>query len=279
MANEGVRRSALVTGATSGIGAAFAERLAADGYDLILHGRRAAQLEEAAARLRSSHGIEARVVTADLALDAERRKVEDIVAEDVPLHVLINNAGFTPLLPFEGTPLAEIEAMIAVHVLALTRLTRLALPKMLGQRDGIIVNVATDGIFVPYPRSLMATYAATKAYVETFTRAIAGTAREGGVRVQALCPGFVTSDILSRHGVAFEDWGIPPEAVMSARTCVDVSMAALELGEVTCVPTLESATLLDELQSIRDRIRAESSGTRIPGSRYHLNNADGLPDA
>jgi short-subunit dehydrogenase len=210
------------------------------------------------------------VVAADLSLAADIRRVEALVANDDRLYALINNAGFTPLAPFEHTAADELEAMIEVHVVALTRLTRAALPGMMRRRQGEIINVASDGIFVPYPRSLMATYAATKAYVETFTRGIYTVAQESNVRVQVLCPGFVTSEILDRHGISFRDWGIPDSAVMPARTCVDVSLAALELGEVTCVPTLRDAYLLDRLAAINDEIRDQSSGSGIPASRYAM---------
>lgn len=213
-------------------------------------------------------------MVADLARSAELRELEELVAGDDNLHALVNNAGFTPLVSFEETPPEEIQSMIDVHIVALTRLTRAALPGMMSRRHGTIINVASDGIFARYPRSLMATYAASKAYVETFTRGIYTAARARNVRVQALCPGFVTSDILSRHGIAFEDWGIPESAVMPAWTCVDVSLAALELGEVTCVPTLEDVDLLDRLGAISEEIRTQSSGSRRPATRYGVDPHD-----
>ena len=268
MASERPVGRVFVTGATSGIGAAFAERYARDGFDIVLHGRRRARLEEAASRLRSTYEIEPEVVVADLSESADLRRVEEIVGADDRLHALINNAGFTPLNSFEETSPDEIEAMIDVHVVALTRLTRAALPGMMRRRHGDIVNVASDGIFVRHPRSLMATYAATKAYVDTFTRGLYTVARDHNVRLQVLCPGFVTSEILQRHGIAFEDWGIPDSVVMSAETCVEVSIAALGLGEVTCVPTLRDVALLDRMAEIGDEIRRQSSESRQPAARY-----------
>jgi uncharacterized protein len=270
LASERPAGRVFVSGATSGIGAAFAERYARDGFDVILHGRRRQRLEEVAEALRSRYGIEPEVVVADLSDSADMRRVEEIVGSDDHLHALINNAGFTPLMPFEETSLDEIQAMIDVHVVALTRLTRTALPGMMRRHGGDIVNVASDGIFARYPRSLMATYAATKAYVETFTRGLYTSARESNVRVQALCPGFVTSEILQRHGIAFEDWGIPGSAVMSAEICVDVSLAALDLGEVTCVPSLQDVMMLDRMAEIGDEIRRQSSESGVPASRYRV---------
>jgi uncharacterized protein len=270
LASERPAGRVFVSGATSGIGAAFAERYARDGFGVILHGRRRQRLEEVAERLRSRYGIEPEVVVADLSDSADMRRVEEIVGRDDHLHALINNAGFTPLTPFEETSPDEIQAMIDVHVVALTRLTRVALPGMMQRRGGDIVNVASDGIFARFPRSLMATYAATKSYVETFSRGLYTSARACNVRVQALCPGFVTSEILQRHGIAFEDWGIPASAVMSAEACVGASLAALDLGEVTCVPSLHDVTMLDRLAEISEEIRRQSSESGEPASRYRV---------
>jgi short-subunit dehydrogenase len=274
LASKYPARRVLITGATSGIGAAFAERYAGRGFDVLLHGRRRARLEEAAEMLHIRHGVRAEVVIADLSDSADIRRVENLVGSDEQIHALINNAGFTPLLPFEETTPDEIQSMIDVHVVALTRLSRAALPGMMRRRSGDIINVASDGIFARFPRSLMATYAATKAYIDTFTRGIYTDARECNVRVQALCPGFVTSEILRRHGIAFDDWGISDSVVMAAETCVDVSLAALELGEVTCVPTLEDAGLLDRMREIGDEIRRQSSESRLPATRYGVSAND-----
>ena len=270
----GGARRAVVTGATSGIGEAFARRLARDGCHVVAHGRRREQLESLAADLRTRYGTEVEVVIADLSRDGDLHRLEDLLARDRPVDVLVNNAGFTHLAPFDELDVAAVEEMIRVHVLALTRLTHAVLPGMMARGKGTIINVSSDGVFVTYPAPVMVTYAATKAYVNTFTRALHRLAGPRGVRVQALCPGFVTSEILDRHGISFQDWGIPDEVVMSAEDQVACSLAGLELGEVVCVPTLDDPGLLDRLAEVEGMIRDRSSGSGLPAARYRVGAAE-----
>lgn len=265
---EAERPRAVVTGASSGIGEAFARRLARDGYRVIAHGRRRDRLEALAAGLREEGGATVEILTADLSQDEDLHRLEEFLTGHGPIDMLVNNAGLTHLKPFPELDPDTIEEMIRVHVLALTRLTRAVLPGMMDRGRGDIINVSSDGVFVTYPAPVMAVYAATKSYVNTFTRALHRLAGAQGVRVQALCPGFVTSEILERHGITFADWGIPQEAVMSAADQVACSLAALELGEVICVPTLDDPALMDRIAEIEDVIRDRSSSTGIPAARY-----------
>jgi short-subunit dehydrogenase len=264
-----VRPRAVVTGATSGIGEGFSRRLARDGYHVVAHGRRRERLEALAADLQGRYGVEVDVVIADLGRDDDLHRVEKLITSH-PIDLLVNNAGFTHLAPFDEVAPDSIEEMIRVHVLALTRLTRAVLPGMMERGRGDIINVSSDGVFVTYPAPVMVTYAATKAYVNTFTRALHRLAGARGVRVQALCPGFVTSEILDRHGITFADWGIPDEVVMSADDQVACSLAALEMGEIVCVPTLDDPSLLERMAEIEAVIRERSSGSGIPAARYRV---------
>jgi short-subunit dehydrogenase len=264
-----VRPRAVVTGATSGIGEGFARRLARDGYHVVAHGRRRERLEALAADLQGRYGVEVDVVIADLGRDDDLHRVEKLITSH-PIDLLVNNAGFTHLAPFDEVDPDSIEEMIRVHVLALTRLTRAVLPGMMERGRGDIINVSSDGVFVTYPAPVMVTYAATKAYVNTFTRALHRLAGASGVRVQALCPGFVTSEILDCHGITFADWGIPDEVVMSADDQVACSLAALEMGEIVCVPTLDDPSLLERMAEIEAVIRERSSGSGIPAARYRV---------
>jgi short-subunit dehydrogenase len=265
-----VHPCAVVTGASSGIGEAFARRLARDGYRVVAHGRRRERLEALAADLGRRYGAPVEVLVADLSRDADLHRMEERLSSLGPIDMLVNNAGLTHLKPFDELDPDTIEEMIRVHVLALTRLTRAVLPGMMERRRGDIVNVSSDGVFVTYPAPVMTVYAATKAYINTFTRALHRLAGDQGVRVQALCPGFVTSEILERHGISFEEWGIPEEAVMSAEEQVACSLAGLELGEIVCIPTLDDPILLKRIAEIEDVVRERSSGTGLPAARYRV---------
>jgi uncharacterized protein len=262
------RGVAAVTGATSGIGEGFARQLAARGYDLILHGRRQDRLARLAQELESRHGCAVQVLIAELADDAGMRLVEDRLRGEDRLTMLVNNAGGTHLKPFVELEWDTIEEMIRVHVVALTRFTHAVLPGMMARGRGDIINVSSDGVFVTFPSPVMAVYAATKAYVNKFTQGIHTQAAGRGVRVQALCPGFVHSDILDRFGITFSDWGIPDEVVMGAEAQAACSLAALELGEIICVPTLDDATFLDRVAEVDELIRERSAGSGTPARRY-----------
>ena len=169
IANASPRPSALITGASAGIGAAFAERLACDGYNLVLVARRRKRLEELAARLSAEHGVAVDALPADLADAAGLRAVEARIAADPDLALLVNNAGFGNYMPFVDLDPDAAEEQIDVQVLAVTRLTRAALPGMIQRGRGAIINVSSrlafsgsaSGPFIPK----RATYAATKAFL------------------------------------------------------------------------------------------------------------------
>lgn len=181
-----MQRTALITGASSGIGLELARLFAADKWDLALVARTEAKLNELASELQTAHGITARVVAADLAkTDAPAQIIESL--RGVEIEALVNNAGFGLGGEFAKTDLSAELEMIQVNVTALTHLTKLVLPAMVARRRGAILNVASTAAFQPGP--LMAVYYATKAYVLSFSEAIADELRNSGVTVTALCPG------------------------------------------------------------------------------------------
>jgi short-subunit dehydrogenase len=199
---------ALITGASSGIGAEFARQLAARGYDLILSARRADRLLNLGEELAGRHGIKFETVAADLGDDNGIASVESRVAHgDVDL--LVNNAGFGIGQKFAHAELAGQQAMVNVHMIAPMRLMRAALPAMLERRRGGVINVASLAAFMSLPGN--ANYCATKAYLMRFSRAVHGEVRRKGVTVQALCPGFVVTEFhdaqdrvgMERRGPAF----------------------------------------------------------------------------
>ena len=184
-------RTALVTGASSGIGAAYARRLAAEGCDVTLVARREPELTILAADLGQRFKVQAHVVVADLATPEGVDLAINRLA-DVPVDWLVNNAGFGAPGVFDQVPLQRSLAMIQLHLLATTRLSHAVLPGMIGRGRGRIVNVSSIGAFLPRPGD--ATYCATKAYLVTFSRALHGELAGTGEQVQALCPGFTRTN-------------------------------------------------------------------------------------
>lgn len=182
------RETALITGASSGLGWELARLFAADGSDLILTARRVERLEALAAELRAGHGVHVRVIGLDLSRPGAARELfQQATADGAAVDVLVNNAGFGKLARFQDLPLETYTAMLELNVAALTELTRLFLPPMLARRRGAILNVASTASFQPGPHA--AVYYASKAYVRSFSEALAEELRGSGVTVTALCPG------------------------------------------------------------------------------------------
>jgi uncharacterized protein len=269
MIPSGARRPwALVTGASAGLGAAFAERLARDRYDLILVARRQDRLDALAARLRERHGVAAEVMAADLTRPDALRAVEQRIAAEPGLQILVNNAGYGAYKPFVELSADEAEELIRLQVSAVTRLARAALPGMIARRRGDIVNVSSRlawsaALTEPHlPRRVV--YAASKAYVNTFTQLLAVELEGTGVRVQALCPGVVRTEFHARQGI--DPTLFPTHIVMTPEDVVDGSMAGLHLGEVVCVPALQEPRLLAAFQKAEGRLMEDPSG--LLAARY-----------
>lgn len=240
------RPLAVVTGASSGIGLEYAERLATKGYDLAVVARRRGRLESVAEQLRSDLGVAVEVVAADLTKAAELRLVEERVRSASRLEMLVNCAGFGTVASFPTVDPDRIESEIALNVTAVVRLTRAALPGMTARRKGAIVNVSSMASFQPNP--YLASYGASKAYVTNFTEALSAELAESGVFLQALCPGPVHTEFGEVAGVP--KGALPEFLFASAAQVVDASLRGIERGEVVCVPgTVESlvSTVIDFL--------------------------------
>jgi short-subunit dehydrogenase len=231
-AATGPRRRALVTGASSGIGHAFAERLARDGYDLVVVARSREPLEALAGEVAERHAVEVEVLVADLTDPGDLGRVEARLGQAPGFDLLVNNAGVGTVGAFADRDLDGEETQIRLNVLALVRLTHAALATMLPHRHGAIVNVSSMAALAPYP--FTATYAATKAFVNSFTEALHEELRDTGVRVQALCPGFTRTRFQERAGV--EPSTIPRLAWMEPEAVVEASLAGLERGNLICIP-------------------------------------------
>jgi short-subunit dehydrogenase len=232
---------ALVTGASSGIGKAFAERLAADGYDLIIVGRRGERLDALAASLTD---VAVRVVVADLATDVGIDAVAALCASE-PLAMLVNNAGVAHYMPMADLPAATARELLSVKVIAPTLLTRAALRGMLERGSGTILNVAGmiafSGPAAPAaPQGQRAIYAGTLAHTVALTQTLHAELDGTGVNVHVVCPGLVATEF---HEVQGMDLSALPR--MSAADVVTAALAGIELGEVVSAPGVEDYGLLE----------------------------------
>lgn len=226
--------TACITGASSGIGEAFARRLAADGYNLLLHGRRKERLAALCDSLRQQFGIRTEYLLAELSHPDELHALEDRLRRIPDLSLLVNNAGYSTIRHFVEEAIDGQEAMISAHVTATVRLTHAALTGMLARGNGTIINVSSVAGFLNSPGNV--TYCATKAYLTSFTESLHLEVGGRGIRLQALCPGFTRSDFHSRLG--YDTSGEFFRNFMSAEEVVDKSLRDLRKGIVVSIPGL-----------------------------------------
>jgi short-subunit dehydrogenase len=230
--------TALITGSSAGIGAAFARRLAADGHDLVLVARDTERLREQATELHDRHGIEAEVLTADLATDTG---IEAVAARlddrRNPVDLLVNNAGFGNKGRFLEVSTADELTMLKVHCEAVLRLTSAAAVAMRARGRGGVVNVASVAAFVP-----RGTYGASKAWVVQFTQGVAKDLAGSGVRLMALCPGFVRTEFHERAGMGTDN--IPNWMWLDADKVVAAALADLSRGKSLSIPDPRYKALL-----------------------------------
>lgn len=236
------RTTALVTGATSGIGRAFAERLARDGHDLILTGRRGVELRQLASAIQHSTGVRATPLIVELSRERDLAGLVRRLQRLEGLDVLVSNAGYGIGLHFRQASIEEQLAMVSVHVNAALRIIHAALPAMVRRRSGTIIAVASLAAFLPLPKS--AVYCGTKAFLNAFTQSLAMEVREHGIRVQSLCPGLVDTDFHRRdeRRLKVQDRGLirsAPQAHFlwaTAEEVVERSFRDLARGRVLCIP-------------------------------------------
>ncbi|MCJ7432705.1 MAG: SDR family oxidoreductase [Anaerolineales bacterium] len=227
---------ALITGASSGIGEAFARQLAERGYDLCLTGRRSENLESIAVELRGKHKINVEVVVADLAAEDGINMVISWIRENQSITMLVNNAGFGVHGLFANKPPEKYVEMITVHVTATMRLTSAALPAMIKAKQGAVINVSSVAAYMPLAGN--AVYSGTKSFLNAFTVALAFELKNTGVKVQLLTPGFTYSDFHKRPDYAKLNTysSIPKFMWMKAEEVVRISLHALERNKRHCIP-------------------------------------------
>ncbi|MFJ6391777.1 SDR family NAD(P)-dependent oxidoreductase [Streptomyces sp. NPDC091972] len=230
--------TALITGSTAGIGAAFARRLAADGHNLVLVARDTKRLREHATELHDRHGIEAEVLTADLATDPGIEAVAARLSDRrSPVDLLVNNAGFANKGRYLDVSVADELTMLKVHCEAVLRLTSAASEAMRERGRGGVVNVASVAAFLP-----RGTYGASKAWVVQFTQGAARDLASSGVRLMALCPGFVRTEFHQRAGMGTDN--IPGWMWLDADKVVAAALADLARGKTLSIPDPRYKTLM-----------------------------------
>lgn len=226
---------ALITGASSGIGAEFARQLAARGLDLVLVARRQERLDALAAELSAAHGVACETIAADLAHEAGIAEVETRIRTMDNLAVLVNNAGFGTVGRLVNADPARQQEMVALHVMAPMRLTQAALPNMTARKRGAVVNVSSVGAFVRIRGAV--NYVATKTYLNAFSETLQIELRGTGVYVQALCPGFTRTEFHATPDYAkFKQAQYPDFMWLKAGDVVRQSLDALGNGQVIFVP-------------------------------------------
>jgi len=234
-------KTALVTGASSGIGLDLAKRFATEGYDVALVARSEGKLKEVAAAIEAEHKVRAHVVTADLAQPkAADALVAELDARGIVVDVLVNNAGYALYGAFSETDLADELNMIQVNIVALTHLTKLVVRKMVARKQGRILNVASTAAFQPGP--LMAVYYATKSYVLSFSEALANELEGTGVTVTALCPGPTRTGFQAR--AQMEDSKlVRGKEIMTAEEVARSGYAGLMKGKTVVIPGMSNKML------------------------------------
>lgn len=250
-----MKRTALITGASSGLGAEFARQLAARGADVVLVGRNREALEAVAADVRAAHGVGVEVVVADLLDDDAVALVERRVAAGVD--ILVNNAGFGLDLAFDENAVDDEVRHLRLHVEVALRLTHAALPAMLARGSGRIVNVASVAGFVP-----RGTYGAAKGWLISFSRWANVAYRKRGVSVTAVCPGFVHTNFHERLGLPPGEEGVPPGMWLTATDVVREGLRDAARGRAVSVPSLRYKVLVAASRLLPDGlvVRAAARG-------------------
>ena len=265
MTNPSPRKVALVTGASSGIGAIYADRLAARGYDLVLVARRADRLEALCAQVSKAHGIKAEPIVADLTKDQDLVRIETVLSTNRDLRVLVNNAGLARLAPGAQMSANDALSQIALNVTALARLTQAVVPAFAARNQGLIVNVAS--VLAIHSLPISAVYSGTKAFVLQYSRGLQQELAETGVKVQLVLPASTATELWDASGVPLS--ALNQESVMTTENMVDAALAGLDQGETITWPSVADASLWDKYEAARSELFA-STQAGTPAPRYRI---------
>jgi short-subunit dehydrogenase len=263
MTTRSHKGTALITGASSGIGAVYADRLAKAGYDLILAARSADRLNELARRLTDASGRSIETLAADLTRPEDLARVEAVLKSDKSVTLLVNNAGIAAVTPLLQSNVDEMERMIALNVTAPTRLAYAAAPAFVARGSGTIINIAS--IVAINPKLLNGVYAGSKAFVLAFSQSLENELASKGIRVQAVLPGATATDLWDKAGHPVAN--LPKEIVMSTEDMVDAALAGLAQGEFVTIPALPDNADWDAFERARNALAPNLSRAQ-PAARY-----------
>ncbi|MBA8878351.1 SDR family NAD(P)-dependent oxidoreductase [Phyllobacterium myrsinacearum] len=257
--------TALITGASSGIGAIYADRLARRGYDLILVARNRGRLDSLAKRLTTEAGRSVEAVGADLNDKADLARVETILKTDASITLLVNNAGVGATKPLLDTDIDSLDSLITLNVTALTRLTYAAVPGFVARGNGAIINISS--IVAVSPEALNGVYGGSKAFVLAFSQSLKHELSDKGIRVHVVLPGATATDFWQLAGLPVEH--LPETIVMRSEDLVDAALAGLDQGEFVTIPSLPDAADWDRYEQAR-AILAPNLSRQEPAVRYGI---------
>jgi short-subunit dehydrogenase len=256
---------ALITGASSGIGAVYADRLARRGSDLILVARNRNRLAVLAERLKDETGRSVETIAADLNDRAELARIETTLRTNASITLLVNNAGVGAAAPLLESDVERMDEMIRLNVAALTRLTYAAVPGFVARGRGTIINISS--IVAISPETLNGVYSGSKAFVLAFSQSLHHEVAAKGVRVQAVLPGATATEFWDIAGLPVRN--LPTEIVMSAEDMVDAALAGLDQGELVTVPSLPDKAEWDGFDAARRAMSGRLSSA-VPARRYNI---------
>ena len=265
MSTTETKGTALITGASSGIGAIYADRLAKRGYDLILVARNRSRLAALAQRLENETGRSVKTIAANLYDKADLARIETTLRTNASVTLLVNNAGVGATAPLLDSDVEKMDEMIRLNVGALTRLTYAAAPGFVARGGGTIINIAS--IVAISPETLNGVYGASKAFVLAFSQSLHHELAGKGVRVQAVLPGATATEFWDIAGLPVHN--LPAEIVMSAEDMVDAALAGLDQGEIVTIPSLPDKVEWDGFDAAR-RAMSSKLSRAVPARRYNI---------
>jgi uncharacterized protein len=265
MSNSTSKGTAMVTGASRGIGAVYADRLANRGYDLILVARSEAPLKALTTSLASASGRHITAIVADLNNKTDLEKVEGRLKEDSSITVLVNNAGIASVAPLLNADVEKMEEIIDLNITALTRLTYAAATAFAKRGAGTIINISS--VVGISPETLNGVYGASKAYVLALSHSLQHELTDKGIRVQAVLPGATATDMWEIAGMPWQK--LPPSIVMPVEDMVDAALVGLDRGELVTIPGLHDGDEWTRFETARRTI-SQHFGNSVPAPRYRI---------